>query len=339
MKKNILIALIGMVALLFMPAICSVAGTTEEDVTPRKIYLEPQKSLLEKGKLKFLLAMTAGHDSNSHLDSDRNADGFGQTYFKASFLTPISKKTDATIDYEMMNLLYAGEKDLDLSRNSVRFGLDHRLSEELTFSAGYAFDSIAYWHAKKSDNREDYLQNALDFKLHQKLPNKMYHSASYEIWYRNYLDLYTRTDAPVYTDKERIDVRNVLGYEVGKYFKKDLVKLNLEYFNNNSNETYLKYYDYDSYKVGSSLTHLFNKTISGYLSYYWQYRDYRSRPLVADAATTEKERTSLATAALFYTLNKSVSFGLNYTYRQNSSNEPQDKYSGALISFSTYFKF
>lgn len=340
MKINKFAVLIGAFAFLCAGSAVSFADSSE-DVTPasRKIYLEPQKTMLEKGTFKFILALTGGYDNNAHLDSTRNGDPFGQTFFRASFVTPLSQKTNAIFDYEMMNLIYAGESDLDITKNGIRAGIDHKLNDKLTFSAGYSFDSIVYLYRKDEGPKEDYLDNALEFKLRQKLSDKVYHSVNYDVLYRSYLDRYTRTGGGVSTDKERIDVRNVFGYEIGKYFSKDLVKLGAEYYDNNSNESYLKYYDYDSYKLSASLTHLFNKTWSGYTAYSWQCRDYNGRTLIGDATKTELEQTSVATAALFYTFSKSLSFGLNYTYRQNSSNEPIDKYSGSIISVSTYYKF
>lgn len=339
MKIHKVLLTVGATVFFYFLGLISVHASDKIFPKTKKVYLEPQKTILDKGKFSFLTALTGGYDNNTHLNSAREGDAFGQTFIKASFRSPLSVKTDVLLDYEMMNLAYAGERDLDLTRNGVRFGGEHKMSPAFTFSAGYSLDSVAYWHAKNSDPRDDYLENGLDFKLRQQLSNKLFHSLSYNIVLRNYLDRYTRTDSAANTDKERADWRNVLGYEIGRYFQKDLLRLNAQYTNNNANDTYLNYYDYDAYKLGGSLTHLFNKTLSGFLSYSWQYRDYRSRSLIDDPLRTQADKTSLATAALFYTMSKSLSFGLNYTYRQNSSNEPIDRYSGSLISLSTYYKF
>lgn len=357
MKKDILKAVIISFAIALIPSISSAADRTEENVTPRseKLFMEPQipqpkrtkkirldteKSLVEKGKFKFLLAETVGYDNNSSLDSSREGDYFAQTFFRASFISPMSEKTQALFDYEMMNLMYASNSNLDLLRNGIRLGMDHKLTEEINLSAAYSIDYIDYLKRKNDDViSDDYIDNAVEFKVRQALPNKMFHSATYDILFRSYNERFTRFPTAAYTTKERNDFRNTLGYEIGKFFASDLVRVKVEYFNNNSNEQYLKYYDYDSYKIGASLTHIFNDKITGLLSVSRQFRDYRTRTLIADANTTELEKTGLATAALFYAMNKSVSFGLNYTYRQNTSNEPLDKYSGSLISLSTYIKF
>lgn len=357
MKKQALKFLIGFLAVGLIPVISYAADRSEEDVTPRsekifmepqrpqqksikKIRLDPEKSIIEKGKWKFLLAETLGYDTNAALDSLKETDYFSQTFFRASFTSPFSEKTTALFDYEMMNLMYASNSRLDLVRNGVRLGLDHKLTDEVTAGVTYNFDYVNFIHRKNdADISDDFIDNSIEFKIRQALPKKMFHSVAYDTLYRSYTERYIRLNPTTFSTKERNDWRNTLKYEIGKYFSKDLLKAQFEYYNNNSTEQYLKYYDYESLKFGVSLTHLFNNKISGLLAFSRQFRDYRSRTLIADPAVTELEKTGLATAALFYSLNKSVSFGLNYTYRQNTSNEPIDKYSGSLISVSTYLKF
>ena len=134
-------------------------------------------------------------------------------------------------------------------------------------------------------------------------------------------------------------MRNTLSYEIGKYYAKDLLKFGLEYLNNNANEKYLNYYDYDALKYGMSVTHLFTERITGFMSVSRQDRVFRSRTLLSDARVKEKDRQYSVTTALYYTLNKSLTFGLNYSYRQNYSNVATERYSGSLISVSTYYKF
>jgi hypothetical protein len=337
MEKKKTILFVSLLAVVLFPLFCIAADVSEEDVTPRtkKIYLEPERSIIERGKFKFLLASTEGYDNNSHLDSNRDGDAYWQVFFRGTFTTSISKETEASLGYELMNLLYAGESDLDLTRNGIQAGITHNLTQNLSISAEYNFDSIEYINS----GTDDYLDNQLGLKLKHKLPNKMYHSLGHIFMLRSYADRLIRTAADTFSEKKREDMRDTVEYEVGKYFAKDFLKLGYQYYFNNSNEKYLNYYDYDSHKVGVSLTHLFNDKFTGYLSLSKQFRDYRSRTLINDAGCREHERTYLMTAALYYNFNKSISFGLSYTYRENKSNEPLEKYSGSLVSVSTYYRF
>ncbi|MFA6216967.1 MAG: hypothetical protein WDL87_04850 [Candidatus Omnitrophota bacterium] len=337
MEKKKTILFVSILAVVLSPLFCIAADVSEEDVTPRakKIYLEPERSIIERGKFKFLLASTQGYDNNSHLDSTREGDAYLQTFFRGTFTTSVSKETEASLGYELMNLLYAGESDLDLLRNGIQAGISHNLTQNLNISGEYNFDSIEYINS----GNDDYLDNQVGFKLKYKLPHKMFMSLGHNFMLRNYADRLIRTAADTYSEKKREDIRNTVEYEIGKYFTKDFLKLGYQYFCNNSNEKYLNYYDYDSHKFGISLTHLFNDKFTGYLSLSKQFRDYRSRTLINDAGCREHERTYLMTVASYYNFNKSISFGLSYTYRQNKSNEPAEKYSGSLVSVSTYYRF
>jgi hypothetical protein len=336
-KMNTTLTLLA-AAVLFMPVFCYAADVTEEEVSPRtkKIYLEPEKSALERGKARFLTAFTVGFDDNAHLDSNRDGDAYMQEFVRGSWTSDASQKTVATFEAEMMNLMYAGQSDLDLCRAGFRAGVDHSLNQNFTVSLGYNIDVIDYINT----GTEDYYENALSAKITQRFSNKVFQSFMYTPSYRNYNKRYTRTPAGIYSrDKKREDFRNTVDYEIGKFFTKDLVKLNFQYYNNNSNETYLNYYDYNAYRVGTSLTHLFNDKFSGYMGLSNLYRFYKTRTLINNNGSHQRDMTFLMTSSLFYTASRSLAFGLSYSYRQNYSNEPAERYSGSLVSLSTYYKF
>ncbi len=325
-------------AIILIPVLSFATDITEEDTTPRskRIYLQPEKSVLERGKFKFIASLSEGYDNNTHLDSRRIGDSYTQAFFRSSFSTDFSKKTKGGIDYELMSLMYAGESSLDLVRNGLTASIDHSLTKNLIVTAGYNFDWINYTNT----GDDDYLENALGVRIKQILPYKLYHSLGYALSYRNFLERKIRiTDNGLPSDKRRNDLRDTVNYEVGKYFTKDLLKASFQYFYNTSSDRYLKYYDYDSFRFGASLTHLFTDKITGYFSFNQQYRGYRSRTLILDPASLEHERTYLYTTALYYNMTKAFSLAMNYTYRQNYSNEPLDNYSGSLISASAYYQF
>ncbi len=333
-KSTIIACLLG--CSLFVP-VAAFAADVDDALTPRtrKIYLEPEQSIFETGKLKFLTAFTAGYDNNSHLDSRRMGDPYTQEFFKGTFMAPLSNKTDITFDYSFMNLMYLGESKLDIITNGLRAGLDHDMTETLNVGGGYSLDMLDYINT----GVDDYTDHTVFFSAKHRLPEKMFHALGYDIMYRDYSKRFTSTSSGVKTQKQRKDVRNTLSYEIGKYYAKDLLKFGLEYLNNNANEKYLNYYDYDALKYGMSVTHLFTERITGFMSVSRQDRVFRSRTLLSDARVKEKDRQYSVTTALYYTLNKSLTFGLNYSYRQNYSNEATERYSGSLISVSTYYKF
>jgi hypothetical protein len=324
-------------ALLAFASAALAADPAEEDTTPRnkKIYLEPEKTLLERGKIKLLGALTFGYDDNAHLNSNRDHDVYTQQFVSAKFITPLDKKTQGMLTYDLMNLMYADSTDLNLIRNTFTAGLDHACGKDFIVSPVFTLDSVTYY----DNNEDDWVEPAAGVRIKQRLPNKMYQAYGYGLAWRSYYDQNIFVTATTQSDKKRYDWRNTFDYEIGRYFEKDWVKLFAQLYNNNSNEKYLNYWDYNSYRFGSSLTHLFNDKLSGFLSGYWQYRKYRTRTLVLDPTKREKDSTYVLTAAGYYDITKSFTVGLNYTYRQNESNEPTEEYSGSLVALSGYYRF
>ena len=115
--------------------------------------------------------------------------------------------------------------------------------------------------------------------------------------------------------------------------------MKFKYYLNDSNDRYMKYYDYYAYKSSISWTHLFSDDLFGFFSFSRLWRDYSNRTITTDANSEQWDRTYVATCALYYNLNKDLTLGLNYTYRENGSNEPTATYSGSLVSLSAYYSF
>jgi len=340
MKVKYLIILAAVTT--FIPAFLFAAEITEEEITPRgtqKIYIDEadEYTFFQRGRLKNLLGVSFGYDNNTHLNSDRNGDAFNQTYFKTSFTSSITrdKKVTGILEYDLMTLMYWGESKLDIVKNGLHAGIENKINKEWELSGGYRLGTYSYINSS-SDN---FYENIGYWKVKENLPFQFYHQLGYELGFKNYPQRHIRTTASIDSDKKRNDLRNTASYEIGKYFAKDLFKIGYEYYNNNSSEKYLHYYDYDSHKFSTSLTHLFNDKIFSYLSFGRQYRNFRARTLTLDSAFKEWDRTFFFASALYYNLNKSLTVGLSYTYRQNSSNEPAEKYSGSLLSMSTYYRF
>ena len=180
--RKIALAVLG---LLCLPVFCFASQISEEEVTPRtrKITLdeEAEKPFFERGKLKNLVAVSVGYDSNTHLDSRRLGDAFIQAFFKTTFTSPLSKKTDGILEYGFMNLDYTDESNLNLINNSFHAGLNTKINKDLLFSCGYYLDWLEYLNT----GSDDFANNRIDLKLRQNLPLKMYHSLGYELSYKN----------------------------------------------------------------------------------------------------------------------------------------------------------
>ncbi len=327
----------GVLGLVLISLPCFAAGLDRE-VPPA--YTESSlmgriQSFFKDGELKSLATITGGYDNNVWLNSRRDGDGYMQVFFRPTFTSAINTKVDGILEYELMSLIYMTESNASLITNTFGAGTDYKINKNWKLSTRYRFSLAELPHS----SGDDFMDNSLELKLAQKLPQKIFHSLGYELMYKNYQQRKLRTSGMIYSEKEREDERHTVAYEIGKYFPDDLLKIKFQYYNNDSNDAYLKYYDYDSYKIGASLTHIFNKKLFGSFSFSRQWRDFRSRTISVDSNFKEWDRTYLSVLGLYYNITKQLTLGLNYTYRQNCSNEPLENYSGSLTSVSTSYKF
>lgn len=293
------------------------------------------KNLFEDSDIKCLLALSQGYDDNVHLNSRRFGDTFTQILFKPTITTALNEKTDRILGYELLSMIYGDESNLNLLTNTFSLGLDHKINKDLNLLSQYSLGIVDY----PNTGEDDFIDNALAFKLKQKLPNKVYHSLGYEFCFKDYTDRSIRTSTGVISAKEREDRINTIKYEIGKFTSKDLIRINYTFDNNNSNDTYLKYYDYDSFKPAVSLTHFFDKKTFLFGSFSRQMRYFRSRTLSVDTKFKEWDKTYAYILGLYYSPKKSFTVGVNYTYRQNCSNEPLENYSGSIVTLNTYYNF
>ncbi|MFA5116364.1 MAG: hypothetical protein WC486_03690 [Candidatus Omnitrophota bacterium] len=335
----VLIACLGLV----LAVDCSFAQlaqkAAEEEIPPRKDYtgtLGFIPAFFDRGKVSSMLSISQGIDNNVYLDSRRKVSGFTQQLFKTSITSPITDNLDGILGYEVMNLTYEnGPADVNMVANTLKAGTEYRFCKNIKLLTEGKFTANNYY-TTGDDNSLDY---SIENKIRQNLPQKMYHSFSYDFMFKDYTTDHVSNGIGVIMDRKRNDMRNTFEYEVGKYFAKDLVKVKIQYYTNDSNERFLDYYDYTSTKPSISLLHLFNDKTFSLLSYSMQYRNYDTRTILTDATVDEKDVTRVLTAALYRNITKDLTVGLSYTYRHNSSNEPSSKYSGSMFALNASYTF
>jgi hypothetical protein len=328
MKKTFIFLLFAVGIFMWTAACCQAEPSTGAVESVKNFFLD--------GKMDYLLAMTAGYDNNVWLDPRRNGDAFTQLYFRPRFTSEINDSTDGILTYELLNVTNWEESNADFIRNVLSAGIDHTLMRKIDFAATYRLGYTDYINTAP----DDYLDNSIELKLTQQLAYKMYQSILYDFNYKGYsAERKLRTSVGLNSSKERADRRHTAEYEVGKYFPYDLLRLKFQYYNNDSNDQFFKYYDYDSFQPSISLTHLLSKKFFVNTSFGRQLRYYRTRTLSGDARFKERERTNVGSCGVFYTPKKDLTVGVNWTYRQNHSNEPLDNYAGSLITLNTYYTF
>lgn len=289
----------------------------------------------EEWELKTRLNVLFGYDNNVDLNSFRKGSEFFETYLKTELYKALSEDVNLILGYNFLNLAYINVGSASFYKNTASVGMEREFPNKLKGYTNFYFDWVDY----PNDDDGNYLGYRYDIGFRDKITQTIYHKFEYNFLSKDYLARDIRDTSNVVQSIKREDVRHGVNYEVGKYFKKFLLNFFYDYFTNDSNEEYLEYYDYDSYKAGSSVTYLFTKKIIGYLSFAHQWKYYDDRVTIGDTSVKADDATYLGNASIFYKWNDNVSLGLNYSYRQNRSEEPSQEYSSSVISTGIFYKF
>jgi len=306
-------------------------GKSEEKTYKKVETLKEHK----RYKTKLLVSATQGYDNNVFLDSRRKGDTFSEFIIDGNISYPMNGRWDFYFDASTHDITYWEATQANLIDTNLKMGFEGRLPWGFTANV---YNDIELMEYQNNDDGE-YVGDKAGLLLKQKLPNNFFHSFQYEYFYKNYSDRKAFNGWGGLSDSDRIDNRNTVDYSVGKYMKNSMVKVFGEYYLNSSNDSYLDYYDYESVKLGSSAIYLLTDKLSAYASFYEQFRHYSGRTIPDDATVKENDRGWVTTAALYYDITKSATLGLNYSYRQNKSNNPSQKYSGSITSLGLYYRF
>lgn len=306
-------------------------GTTETKTYKKVEEIKQGK----RYKTKLLVSVAQGYDNNVYLDPERKEDTFTEAILDAGVSYPLSGRWDFKGEVSAHDITYWEATHASLIDTDLKLGFEGRLFWGITLTAMNDIEMLEY----QSNDNGEYVGDKVDLGLRQKLPDNFFHAFGYQYFYKNYSDRKARNGWGGLSDKDRIDHRNTIYYEYGKYLKKAMVKVFGEYYLNKSNDQYLDYYDYDSIRLGSSVIYLLTSKMSAYASFYEQFKHYSDRTIPGDVTTREHDRTWVTTASVFYDIRKNTTLGLSYSYRQNHSNYPAQKYSGSITSLGLYCRF
>lgn len=341
--KTFIVFVLAVFLVSAIPAATWAADINEEQTTEKYLGKSEEKAykkveVVKEGqryKTKLLFAAIQGYDNNVFLDPRREHDTFTEAILDANITYPLNGRWDVMGGVTVHDITYWKATDANLIDTDLKFGFEGKLLSGMTLAVYNDVELVEY----QANDSGEYIGDKAGFVLKQKLPNNFFHSFGYEYFYKNYSDRKARNGWGGLSDKDREDNRNTVDYELGVYLKKSMFKVFGEYYLNKSNDNYLDYYDYNSLRLGSSMIYLVSKKMSAYLSYYRQFRNYSDRTIPGDNTYAEKDRTWVATASLYYDIYKNTTLGFNYSYRQNLSNNPSQKYSGTINSLGLYCRF
>lgn len=348
MRKNYIWILLSIFFLAWLNVEINAAEVLEEETTPKylgatqkKVYKKAEVAKGDKGcKTKCFFSALQGYDNNVFLDSQRKGDTFSEGILDASVTYPITGRWDIFGGISAHDITYWEATDVSLVDTDLKFGFKGKFFGTMTLTALNNIEIVEYpYNADGS-----YVGNKAGLTLKHILPKTLlpgifFHAFGYEYFYKNYSDRKAMNGYGAKSSIDRTDKRNTLKSEFGVYFKKAMLKLSSEYYFNDSNDWYLDYYDYGSRRIGLSLIYLLTDKMTAALSVGQQRKQFDHRTTQVDNSKRETDEIVTANASLFYDIFKNITLGLNYSYRENDSNDPIQEYSGSLTSLGLYCRF
>ncbi len=312
----------------------SAMGQTQQDIFG-EIYNE---SRFLPGKLLFYCDLYEGYDNNVNLDSFRKKDMFSEVDVELGYKQPLTTEINGTLDYSLNSTNYHHVTDASFYDNSLSLNFDSDIFDE---RANIALNNKVEYNYYSKDELSTYTSYNPQLALKHNINESVFQKLCYDFELREYTGTRATDGTGSKRDTGRSDISNGVSYEIGATFLKDIfIKVKNEYLVNDSNDQFMDYYDYWAYRVAvTGVMPLLTKRLYGLVSIGYQRTDYNSRQLVQDNTKTEKDNLYLASSSVIFDITKRLSVSLNYTYRQNESNEPSQKYSGSIMSAGFHYAF
>jgi len=298
---------------------------------------EPIKKHLRENniELNFFAGILQGFDNNVNLDPTRKKDGFLQISLNTELAYKYTDDIRLTAENDTSNIVYYNTHSANLLDIYNRIGLELDLNDDMfTLGTDYALDFVYF----PIDIDGTYIGNEVRAYAKHNITDWLEHRIRYKFLYKSY----TRgraVKADGYQGKFRRDYRNGLDYQAELYLMdKAILRGNIECYYNKSNYKYFNYYDFWSFRVKPSLIVMFTEKLYANSSFSYQQRLYDAR---LSSITNEHvyDNTYTVNVSVLYDLSKSFTVAINYSYRENSSNEPLQKYSGSIVTGGVYYSF
>jgi len=307
-------------------------------ITHLETITQPVKRHLKKHNmdLNFFAGVLGGYDNNVDLDPDRKKDGFSEISLNTEITYNYNDDLRIKLENYTTNVMYFNINEASLVDIYNEFTMETDLfDDDFKFGGEYAFEMAIFPNDEDGSYHGNHVR---PYIRHNILPN-LYHEFDYKFLFKWYAHDKTIHSDGYRTSNRRRDERHGIDYVAGLYIGEGaLLKTKIELYHNNSNYEYRKYYDYWLFRVKPSFTVKVTKKLYASSSFAYQQRRYDGR-LSSENDEHVYDDTYIYNASLLYDLTKSFTVALNYSYRENASNEPLQKYSGSIVSAGVYYSF
>jgi len=296
---------------------------------------EKMERTLEALKGTSSVSVYSGYDSNVQLAPQRKGDVFEEFRYSYNLSTPFGTGTKILLNYDLDYLNYNEVTDASNLLNHLRLSIQKKLKG---FSLGTGYDFSFFYYPKDEDS--DFLFHKGFVYLRNYISRTFYQQLLAEYGLKQHTDQKALSGSIfVLQEKERVDTRESIEYSLGStYWPKLFLGLKTRFSFNDSNASYQNFYDYKSYAITPTIEYGLTDNLK-LLSYFtYTRRNYTDR-LVSGGTEKEKDNIYAAQVGLRYRLNKQNALSLFYTYRDNSTNEPLEKYTENVMSCSWQYNF
>jgi hypothetical protein len=328
---------------LILCSACLPANADEEDTREKHKDIQQPiakqtaavSGIKDRLSYNFYLGALEGYDNNVYLDSGRKSDSFDQAMADAVFRYRVNDRLNIKALYNFTSITYHKFTDVSMLDNQISASLEYYPENRLKLEAGYLVDFIDYFKDKDSD----FIMDGPFAGARYYIDKKTYIAAMYNYSVYDYSRRKTRDSYNQITDITRKDKRNTIIAEFATYIGRLFVKVKNTYFFNNSNDQYLDFYDYNSERINLYAAYPVTEKLVFLLNSGYQRKDFKSRTTTEDSSKKEHDNLMILGAGLSYKVLPACSVSLNYSYRQNYSNDPIQEYSGSIGTFGINLAF
>ncbi len=301
--------------------------------------VKEDEDLLAEIKKRFdmsaFLDVQLGYDNNVDLDSKRHKDGFQQSTANVDLTYRAMDRLNLKAGTDVFETIYFKYNRNNIVDVAPYAGFDLYITPDLISRNRFIFDAFVYPNEKEST----YYGIALSTYLRHYFYHDVYQELGFEYLKRWYPERKTFNSAGRRCDKDRIDDRVRVKYTVGAYFDRAFLRVSNEYSGNDSNDDFQQYYDYQVYRLRPSVMFFFTDDIYTDVSLVYKYTRYKDRRTTEDPGQRESDHTYIFNSSLYYDITKNLALGVTYSYSENASNDPFQKYSESIISGGVYCSF
>ena len=301
-------------------------------------FTRPLKDRLRDNKidLDFFGGVIQGFDNNIFLDPSRTKDAFLQTSVAGDLVYNYTRDIRFNINADITNVLFYRFNDNNLLDLEMNPGIEiDFLDDYLTLESDYALN----WSFFPFDEDGSFISNQFSFFLKNNVCGEFYHKGGFRLEYRNYTNRKTGGSNGVDTDELRRDISHSCEYEASiKILDFIRLKENISFTRNDSNDQYFDYYDYLASRAKTSLTVMLTEKLYSITSIAYTRKMYDDR-LSTVHQTHQKDNLYIFNSSILYELTPTFTLAGGYSYRENTSNEPNDKYSGGIWTIGLYYTF